>query len=446
VIKNSLKIFCAGKLNYLNRTSLFNGMIDIKLIRESPEIVRKNCKKRGYEEKSVDEILKLDGQWRKLKKKDDDLRAERNKVSKEINEAKKQKKDISALLKQARQIPGKLEKNEEEEKELKKKIDFILSAIPNIQSEDVPVGDESKNEEINTGGKIPKFTFPVKSHVELLEKSDLLDMERATKVAGSGFYIFKGELAQFERALINFMIDFHMKDGFLEINPPQLVNAKTMFGTGNLPKFEKDLYKTNEELYLIPTAEVVVTNIYADEILNEKDLPKKFVSFTQCYRTEAGKHGEPGIFRLHEFEKVEMVYLCRQEDSWKFHEEMTARAEKILEKLKLPYRKILLATADAGFASAKTYDLEVWSPYLKKYLETSSCSNCTDFQARRMNTRYQSKDGLKFVHTLNGSGLATPRLLISLIENNQQKDGSIKVPSVLQPYMNGQKAIGKKEK
>jgi len=422
-------------------------MIDIKLIRENPEVVKKNCKNRNYDEKNVDEILTLDEKWRKLKKEDDDLRAERNKVSKQINEAKKQNKDVSKLLKQAKQIPEKLKKNEEDERELKNNLDRVLSLIPNIQAKEVPVGDESKNKEIKKSGDILKFDFPVKSHVELLEKAGLLDMERATKVSGSGFYFFKGELAQFERALINFMIDFHASDGFLEINPPQLVNAKTMFGTGNLPKFEKDLYKTNEELYLIPTAEVVVTNIHADEVLNEKDLPKKFVAFTQCYRTEAGRHGSetPGIFRLHEFEKVEMVYLCRQEDSWKFHEEMTARAEKILDKLKIPYRKILLATADAGFASAKTYDLEVWSPALKKYLETSSCSNCTDFQARRMNTRYQSKDGLKFVHTLNGSGLATPRLLISLIENYQQKDGSIKVPAVLQPYMNGKKYIGKKK-
>lgn len=422
-------------------------MIDIKLLRENPAFIKKNCRNRGYDEKSVDEILTIDEKWRKLKKEDDDLRAERNRVSKQISEAKKEKKDVSKLLKQAKQIPEKLKKNEEEEKELKKNLDVLLSMIPNIQASDVPVGDESKNKEIKKSGEIPKFDFPIKSHAELLTKVGLLDTERATKVAGSGFYFFKGELAQFERALINFMIDFHAGDGFLEINPPQLVNARTMFGTGNLPKFEKDLYKTNEELYLIPTAEVVVTNIYADEILNEKDLPKKFVAFTQCYRTEAGRHGSetPGIFRLHEFEKVEMVYICSQEDSWKFHEEMTARAEKILDKLKLPYRKILLATGDAGFASAKTYDLEVWSPFMKKYLETSSCSNCTDFQARRMNTRYQSKNEIKFVHTLNGSGLATPRLLISLIENNQQKDGSIKIPAVLVPYMNGKKYIGKEK-
>jgi len=420
-------------------------MIDIKLIRENSELVKKNCKNRGYDSGHVDEILEFDSKWRKLKKQDDDLRAERNKVSRQINEAKKEKKDISKLLKEAKQIPKKLKKNEEEERELKKNLDLRLLLIPNMQKNDVPVGGEEKNKIIYKKGEIPKFSFPVRSHAEVLEKLNLLDMERAAKIAGSGFYLFKGELAQIERALINFMIDFHVKDGFVEINPPQLVNSKTMLGTGNLPKFEKDLYKTNEGLYLIPTAEVPVTNIYSDEILNDKELPKKFVAFTQCYRTEAGRHGSetPGIFRLHEFEKVEMVCICRQEDSWKILEEITSRAEKILQLLKLPYRKILLATADAGFASAKTYDLEVWSPFLKKYLETSSCSNCTDFQARRMNTRYQSKDGVKFVHTLNGSGLATPRLLISLIENYQQKNGSIKIPAVLQKYMNGKKVIGK---
>ncbi len=420
-------------------------MIDIKLIRESPNLVKQNCKNRGYDSGNVDEILVLDKKWRTLKKQDDNLRAQRNKISKEINEAKKQKKDISNLLKQAKKIPEKLKKNEEDEKNLKEKLDNLLALIPNIQTKEVPVGGEEKNKVIHKKGKIPKFSFSVKSHVELLEKLDFLDMERAAKVSGSGFYVFKGELAQFERALINFMLDFHNKDGFIEVNPPQLVNAKTMFGTGQLPKFEDDLYKTREGLYLIPTAEVVVTNLHANETLAEKELPKKFVAFTQCYRTEAGRHGSetPGIFRLHEFEKVEMVYICKQEESWKLLEEMTTRAEKILDKLKIPYRKVLLATGDAGFASAKTYDLEVWSPYLKKYLETSSCSNCTDFQARRMNTRYQSKQGTKFVHTLNGSGLATPRLLISLIENYQQKDGSIKIPTVLQKYMNGKRFIGR---
>jgi len=423
-------------------------MLDIRFIRENSSIVKQNCKNRGYDAEDVDEILALDEKWRKLKKEDDDLRAKRNKISKEINEAKKQKKSVTSLLKSARQIPEKLKKNEEEERQLRDDLDKFLALIPNIQAKEVPVGGAEKNKVIYKKGEIPKFSFPIKSHDDILTKLGFLDMERAAKLSGTGFYLFKGELAQFERALINFMIDFHVKDGFVEINPPQLVNSKTMFGTGNLPKFEADLYKTREGFYLIPTAEVVVTNLHANEVLNERDLPKKFVSFTQCYRTEAGRHGSetPGIFRLHEFEKVEMVYLCNQEDSWKLHEEMTARAEKLLEKLKLPYRKLLLATSDAGFPSAKTYDLEVWSPFLKKYLETSSCSNCTDFQARRMNTRYQSKQGIKFVHTLNGSGLATPRLLIALVENYQQKDRSIKVPAVLQPYMQGKKFIGKIEK
>ena len=424
-------------------------MIDIRLIREEPELVKKNCRNRNYDEKYVDKVLETDKKWRKLKKEDDDLRAERNKISKEINQAKKEgdERKIKNLLKNAKRIPEKLKSNEEEERELKKEMDYFLSLIPNIQADDVPVGGEEKNKVVKKEGKIPKFNFEVKSHEEILNNLGLLDMKRAAKLSGSGFYVFKSDLAKLERALINFMIDFHVKDEFVEINPPHLVNSKTLFGTGNLPKFENDLYKTNEELYLSPTAEVQMTNLYSDEVLLEKELPKKFVAFTQCYRTEAGRHGSetPGIFRLHQFEKVEMVYLCSQEDSWKFHEEMTSRAEKILHFLKLPYRKVLLATADAGFASAKTYDLEVWSPFLKKYLETSSCSNCTDFQSRRMNTRYQSKNGLKFVHTLNGSGLATPRLLIALIENNQQKDGSIKIPSILQSYFNGKKFIGKEK-
>ncbi len=423
-------------------------MIDIKLIRENPELVKENNKNRNYN-LDIDEILKLDNEWKKIKFESDNLRKERNKISNEINEVKKagEEKKLKILIKEAKKIPEKLKENEEKEEELRKKINNLLSFIPNIQDKSVPIGGEEKNKEIEKYGKIPKFNFPVKSHEDLLENLGLLDMKRAAKIAGSGFYLFKGDLARLERALINFMLDFHIKDGFIEINPPQLVNEKTLFGTGNLPKFEGDVYKTREGFYLVPTAEVPLTNLYAEEILQEKELPKKLVAFTQCYRTEAGRHGSetPGIFRLHEFEKVEMVYICRQEDSRDFLEEMTKRAEKILELLELPYRRIVLATADAGFASAKTYDLEAWSPALKKYLEVSSCSNCTDFQARRMNTRYQSKEGLKFVHTLNGSGLATPRLLISLIENNQQKDGSIKIPEVLWSYMGGVKKLEMKK-
>lgn len=408
-------------------------MIDIKLIRENPELVQTSCKNRGYDIK-VSEIVEIDKKWRELKVEDDKLRAERNKTSEEINAAKKEKKPIDAILKKAKEIPIKLAENEAKEKELKERLDYLISTIPNIQHKDNPIGDAEKNKVIKENAKIPKIKNP-KSHLELMEALDIIDIKRAVKISGAGFYILKGKGAKLQRALIQYMLDFHEKNGFTEINPPQLVNRKTAFGTGNLPKFDDQLYKTNDDLILVPTAEVPVTNIYAEEVLNEKDLPKKFCAFTQCYRTEAGrKTGEEGLFRLHEFEKVEMVYLCKPEDSYKFLEEMTENAEKILENLEIPYRRILLATGDAGFASAKTYDIEVWSPAMKRYLESSSCSNCSDFQARRMNTKYNSKGELKFIHTLNGSGLALSRLMISLIENNQQEDGSIKIPKALWPY------------
>lgn len=408
-------------------------MIDIKLIREDPKLIKKNCKNRGYDV-NIDEIIKLDVEWRKLKTEDDSLRAERNKISEQINQAKKDKKPIEPIIKKAKEIPLKLEKNEKKENELKAKIDYLVSTLPNIQAEDTPLGDASHNKEIHKFGKASKIKNP-KGHLELLEALDLIDMKRAAKIAGAGFYMLKGKAAKLQRACIQFMLDFHEKNGFTEINPPQMVNRKTAFGTGNLPKFEDQLYKTNDDLILVPTAEVPITNIYAEEVLAEKDLPKKFCAFTECYRTEAGrKTGEEGLFRVHQFEKVEMVYICKPEDSFKFLEEMTKNAEKILEELELPYRRILLTKEDAGFCSAKTYDLEVWSPAMNRWLEASSCSNCTDFQARRMNTRYQSKEGMKFVHTLNGSGLAMTRFMIALIENNQQPDGSINIPKALWKY------------
>ena len=411
-------------------------MIDIKLIRENPKLVKDNTKKRGYEVSIVEEVIKLDEKWRKLKSQDDKLRGERNKVSEAINQAKKKKNEKTAksLIKKAKEVSIKISKNEEKEKSLKIEVDDLLAAVPNIQHQDSPVGDEKSNKEVSKWGKIPKIKNP-KSHLELGNQLDILDIKRATKLAGAGFYVLKGKGARLQRALVQFMLDFHSKNNFVEINPPQLVNKTAGFGTGNLPKFENDLYLTRDDLLLVPTAEVPVTNLYSGEVLKEKELPKKFCAFTECYRTEAGRRaGEEGLFRLHQFEKVEMVYICKPEQSWDFLEEMTSYAEEILKKLEVPYRKIWLATADASFASAKTYDLEVWSPAMNKYLECSSCSNCTDFQARRMNTRYQSKEGMRFVHTLNGSGLALPRLMIAILENNQQKDSSIKIPKVLHKY------------
>jgi len=409
-------------------------MLDIKLIRENPDLVRKNQKNRGYEPEWVDEILNLDKKWRELKQEDDKLRAERNKISEEINKAKKEKKPFDNLLKKAKEIPEKLGKNEKEENELRAKLDKLLSLIPNIQKEDVPVGDAEKNKEVRRWGENPELKS-VKSHIELGRELDIIDIERAVKLAGAGFYILKGRGAKLQRALVQFMLDFHEKNGFIEINPPQLVNRKTAFGTGNLPKFDDQLYHSDDNLILIPTAEVPVTNLYADEILSEKQLPMRFCAFTECYRTEAGRHtGEEGLFRLHQFEKVEMVYICKHEESWDMLEEMTGNAEDILKDLKIPFRTVLLATADAGFCSAKTYDIELWSPSMKRWIETSSCSNCTDFQARRMNTKYQTKSELKFVHTLNGSGLALPRLMIALMENNQTEKGEIKIPPCLWKY------------
>ncbi|MGC9309087.1 MAG: serine--tRNA ligase [Candidatus Nanoarchaeia archaeon] len=411
-------------------------MIDINLIRQNPDLVKENSKNRGYDEKVVEDIIKYDKKWRKLKKQDDNLRHDRNKISEEINNAKKQKKNTKGLIKKAKQISEKLKKNEKEEATLKNNINNKLALIPNIQAKDVPIGGEKDFKEISRYGNFPKIKNP-KTHVQIGKGLDMLDMERGAKVAGAGFYILKDKLARLERALINFMLDFHIKNDFIEINPPQLVNAKTMFGTGNLPKFEEDLYKTNENLYAVPTAEVPVTNLHSNEILYEKELPKKYCAFTQCYRTEAGRHaGEEGLFRLHEFEKVEMVYISHPKKSWDYLEEMTSHAEELLKQLELPFRRIVLATEDASFASAKTYDLEVYSVGINRWLEVSSCSNCLEFQARRMNSRFQSSKTNKpeFVHTLNGSGLATPRLLIALLENNQQKDGSVKVPKALWPY------------
>jgi len=418
-------------------------MIDIKLIRENPEFIKTNCKNRKYEPKFVDEILDLDKKWRALKVEDDSLRGERNRISELINQSKKEKDEKKAkkLIEDAKKIAEKITKNELEENDLRHNIDILISMLPNIQHKDNPIGDPINNKEIHQVGKIPK-EGKYKSHLEIGENLGMIDIKRATKVAGAGFYILTKDLAKLQRALVQYMLDFHVKNGFIEINPPQLVNRTSLFGTGNLPKFEDQIYKTNDGLNLVPTAEVVVTNIFADEILNEKDLPKKYCAFTQCYRTEVGrKAGEEGLFRLHEFEKVEMIYFSKQEESWDLLEEMTNYAETILKEIGVPFRRLLLSTEDASFSSARTYDLEVWAPGMNRWLEASSCSNCTDFQARRMNTRYQGKDGLKLVHTLNGSGIALPRLMISIIENYQNSDGSINIPKVLQPYMLGKKVI-----
>ncbi len=420
-------------------------MLDIDIIRKTPDVVKRGLQSRGYNF-DIGELAGKDSEWKRLKEQADSLRHRRNVLSAEIKELISKKADAQQKIAEVKIIPDQIKSLEVQADALKQQIDAITRALPNLPDASVPYGAGSEdNKTAKQHGKIPKFSFKPKDHAELGKELDILDLERSAKLAGSGFYVFKGLGATLERALINFMLDFHTKDGWTEVFPPELVNEKTMFGTGQLPKFENDLFKTREGLYLIPTAEVPLTNLHAAETLNPKELPKRYCAYTPCFRTEAGKHGEAtrGIFRLHQFDKVEMVVICRQEDSPKELEAMRARAEKILEMLEIPYRTILLCTGDMGFASAKTYDLECYAAAMERYLETSSCSNCADFQARRMNTKYFTPEGTKFVHTLNGSGLALPRLMIAILENNQQKDGSIKIPKVLVPYMRGVKEIRK---
>jgi len=413
-------------------------MLDIKFIRQYPEEVQRCCDRRGYKI-SINNILKLDEQYRKLLKELESLRHERNKISNEIRKltiAGKQK-EVSKLIERAKSLPEKIKQLEKKIKNTKEKLDSNLLLIPNILAGDVPDGlDESKNIVVKEHGKIPEFNFKTKPHWELASNLDIIDFEASSRLAGSGFYVLKGNGAKLARALINFMLDFHEKEGLLEISPPLLVKREVMVGTAQLPKFEEDVYKTTEGLYLIPTAEVPLTNLYRNKIIDVKELPKRFCAYTPCFRTEAGKHGTEtrGMYRLHQFDKVEMVTICHPQHSWNELEAMRNRAERLLELLELPYQTQLLCAGETCFASAKTYDICCWSPFHKKYLETSSCSNCLDFQARRMNTRFREKGKLYFVHTLNASGLALPRLIISLLECNQQKDGSILVPKILKKY------------
>ncbi len=417
-------------------------MIDIELIRENPQKVKAELDKR-LNDVSVDELAEWDEKWRASKQKEEELRAERNRLTEQVKEAKQKGKGAEQIIKKAKGIPAQIEGAKKKTQECLEKRNALWERTPNIPHESVPGGPEENYKIVKEHGKKPVFAFKPKRHDELCNALGILDMARAAKLAGTGFYIFKDDLARLNRALISFFLDFHKKNGLDELSVPYMVNRETAFGTGNLPKFEDDLYKTKEGKYLISTAEIPLTNYFAGETIDERELPKRLCSFTPCFRVEAGQHGinTPGFFRLHQFDKVEMVYISKQEDSWEMLEEMRSHGEKLIEKIGLHYRTKLLAAGDMGIASAKTYDLEVYAPGMDKYLETSSVSNCTDFQARRMNTKYDSKGERKLVHTLNGSGLATPRLLISIIESFQGKDESIKIPKPLQEYMGGQKEI-----
>ncbi len=422
-------------------------MLDLKLIRKNYEEVRKRLSLRGEEYvKLLDEVYKLDKQKREIQKEVENLRALLNRKSKEYGRLKREGKEDENLKKELTEIKENLQKLEEELKLLEEKLNYYLLRIPNLPHPSVPVGeDEKDNVEVRRWGEPPKFGFEPKPHWELGEKLGILDFERGAKLSGSRFVVKKGLGARLVRALINFMLDLHTSKGYEEVYVPHLVKPEILIGTGQLPKFEEDLFKCERDnLYLIPTAEVPLTNLHREEILKEEELPLYYTAYTPCYRREAGSYGRDikGLIRLHQFDKVELVKITRQEDSYEELEKLVKDAEKVLQELELPYRVVELCTGDLGFSAAKTYDLEVWMPSYNRYREISSCSNCEDFQARRMKLRYKTKDGKNlYCHTLNGSGLAVGRTLAAILENYQQGDGSVIIPKALRPYLGGIEVI-----
>ena len=427
-------------------------MLDLHYVRENLEEVKKALESRNFPTDLLNQFAELDTERRRVIGESDKINQLRNASSKEIGALMQSGKKDEAEAKKAEvsDLKNKQSELENKREEAEAKMRDLLSHLPNIPAEGIPIGaDETANVEIRQWGTPKEFDFEVKDHVDLGETLGILDQERATKIAGSRFAILNGAGARLERALVNFMLDVHTTEhGYTETLPPFLVNRKALFGTNQLPKFEDDLFHIKDErgFALIPTAEVPVTNYHSNEMLEAKDLPKYYVAYSPCFRSEAGSYGRDtrGLIRQHQFEKVELVKLSLPENSDEEHEKLTANAEKILQLLGLPYRTVVLSTGDMGFGAKKTYDIEVWLPSQKTYREISSCSNCGDFQARRMNMRFRRAGGAKpeFVHTLNGSGLAVGRTWIAILENYQQADGSILIPEILHRYMNGLEKIG----
>jgi seryl-tRNA synthetase len=421
-------------------------MIDLKLLRENSDIVKKALEDRGSDVDFAG-LLELDEKRRRLVFQADELKRERNEVSQKIAEMKKAKKDASPLIEDMRAVGEKIGALDEDIRELDERIRSLWLAIPNIPHPSVPFGrSEEDNPEVRTWGTPPSFDFPPLSHADLGERLGILDFQRAAKIAGTRFTLSFGAGALIERALINFMLDLHTKKhGYTEVLPPFLVNAESMLGTGQFPKFVGEYFVCQPDEYvLIPTAEVPVTNIYRDEILDESLLPIKFAAYTACFRREAGSYGKDtrGMIRVHQFNKVELVKFCRPEESYEEHEKLTRDAEEVLQLLEIPYRVVILCTADLGDAAAKCYDIEAWIPSQNKYREISSCSNFEDYQARRANIRYRPKGGKpRLVHTINGSGLAVGRTVVAILENFQQADGTVMIPPNLRPYMDGLERI-----
>lgn len=416
-------------------------MLDIKVIRENPELVKKSVASRGKNlDEKIDQILEIDKKRRKLTASVDSMKSEQNATSKKIPELKKSGQDISEIMKNMKALSDKIAKENEELTKLEGKQREILLSIPNMPNKYVPVGtDDSENIEIRRWETPRTFEFEAKPHWEIGRDLGILDSERAAKVTGTRFHFYKGLGARLERSVINFFLNTHTKNGYTEMFPPFMANTASLYGTGQLPKFDNGFKIEGTDFYLIPTAEVPVTNYHRDEILDGKDLPKKYCAYSACFRSEAGSAGRDtrGLIRQHQFNKVELVKFCRPEESYNELEELTKDAESLLQLLKIPYRVVCLCTGDLGFSSAKTYDIEVWMPSYGRYVEISSCSNFEDYQARRSMIRFKDdkKDKAKLVHTLNGSGLAIGRTVAAILENYQNEDGSVTVPEVLREYM-----------
>ena len=423
-------------------------MLDIKFIRENPDLVKKNIKKKFQDDKvkKVDELLEKENKYRELLQKSEKLRAERNKITSEINQLKKKEKDISKLIKKAKDIPNKIKKSEENISQLKKEIIEIMLIIPNIISKETPKGkDESQNKEIKKGGKIKKFDFPIKNHVEIIEKLGLADFDASARVSGNGFYYLKNELALLNQALVRFTIEFMQKKGYEYIETPLMLNEKAIYASMSKEEIQDSVYSIkDEDLNLIGTAEQSLLAMHAGQIILEEKLPKKYFSYSMCFRKEIGSHGinEKGLWRTHQFNKVEQFIFCRPEESVKLYDELLKNSEEILKVLELPYRIIEICSGDLADWKYRSADLEVYRPTTKEYGEIMSLSNCTDYQARKLNIRFADKQGnRKILHTLNDTALATSRIMVAIIENFQNKDGNVDIPKALQPYMNGIKKI-----
>lgn len=419
-------------------------MLDVKLLRTNFDKVEQALRNRQASVELIAEFPKLDGSRREKLTESDQLKNRRNVVSQEVAKLKRSGGNADELISEMKTVGDRIKQLDDEVREIDVQLDALLQAIPNVPHESVPLGaSEEDNVEVRRVGEPRVFEFDPKAHWEIGQDLSILDFENAAKVTGSRFVFYKGLGARLERALINFMMDLHAdQHGYEEVLPPYIVNRDSLFGTGQLPKFEEDLFKIEgTEYFLIPTAEVPVTNIHRDEILSAESLPKQFVAFSGCFRSEAGASGRDtrGLIRQHQFNKVELVQLVKPEESYEVLEQLTGHAERVLQLLGLPYRVIALCTGDMGFGSAKTYDIEVWLPSAGTYREISSCTNFEDFQARRAAIRYRPESGAKpeFVHTLNGSGLALGRTVAAILENYQQADGTVEIPEALRPYMGG---------